>query len=186
MRAVAVFCGAGSAVPAHYAQAAYRFGQTLARKGLRLVYGGGAQGLMGAVARGAQSERGGILGILPAFLTGPESAETRFGERMVVADMHTRKAQLMAQADAFVALPGGLGTLDELLEVLAWTQLGLIRKPTGLLNTADHFAGLLHWLERAAAEGFVRPAMPRSLLVEADGARLLERLNHAENPDSVL
>lgn len=186
IRSIAVYCGANPRVPALYMQAAYQFGCMLARRGIRLVYGGGTHGMMGAVAQGTLDGNGPVLGIIPKFLIGKETTATPMGDQIVVADMHERKRTMLAQADAIVALPGGLGTLDELMEALAWVQLGLIRMPTGLLNTADYFAGLLQWLDQAVQEKFLRPQSRAQVLVDTDGERLLERMALATIPDPIV
>jgi uncharacterized protein (TIGR00730 family) len=167
LRSVCVFCGSSPGRPA-YRQAAVETGRQLAGRGLRLVYGGASVGLMGTVADAVLAGGGQVLGVLPAHMDRVELAHPGLSELRIVASMHERKAAMAEAADAFLALPGGLGTLEELAEMATWAQLGLHAKPVALVNTAGYFDHLLALLDHAVAEGFVRPAH-RRLLLEAEG-----------------
>ena len=186
LRSVAVYCGAQPTVPPLYTDQAYRFGQVLARRSLRLVFGGGSLGMMGAVARGVLAGGGTILGIIPDFLVGKETVGAPLGPQIVVSSMHERKTVMLEHADAVVALPGGFGTLDEFLEAMTWVQLGLIRKPVGILDINDYYAGLVAWLDHAVSEGFIRARMRAHVLVDTDGDKLLLHMAQAEPPAPVL
>jgi uncharacterized protein (TIGR00730 family) len=144
--------------------AAETVGRTLAQRGIRLVYGGGRLGLMGAVADAALAAGGDVVGVIPRGLVDRELAHPGLGELVVVETLHERKAQMAARADAFLTLPGGLGTLEELAEVLSWAQLDLHAKPIGLLDVDGYFGPLEAFLDHAVAEGFVAERHRRLLL----------------------
>jgi uncharacterized protein (TIGR00730 family) len=163
-------------VPA-YAEAARDFGSAAAARGLGVVYGGGRVGLMGAVADAALAAGGEVLGVIPQELVDRELAHDRLTELRVVGSLHERKAQMAELSDAFVALPGGFGTLDELMEQLTWSQLGLHAKPVGLLDVADYWRPLIALARHATAEGFVRETDLASIAVAADAQSLLDRLD---------
>ncbi|HEV8631805.1 MAG TPA: TIGR00730 family Rossman fold protein [Thermoanaerobaculia bacterium] len=173
---VCVFCGSSAGRDPRYLSAARAFGATLAAGGRRLVYGGGRVGLMGALADGALAAGGTVVGVIPEPLVGRELAHQNLSELRVVASMHERKAQMAELADAFVALPGGIGTLEELFEVWSWGMLGLHRKPCGLLDVAGYFAALLTFLRHAEASGFVPAAAVQLLVVDGDAERLLAEM----------
>jgi uncharacterized protein (TIGR00730 family) len=178
MKSVCVFCGSSSgARPVHLA-AARRMGEALGARGLRLVYGGSSVGLMGAVADAALARGGEVVGVLPEFMVSREIAHPRLTELVLVGSMHERKAEMATRADAFVALPGGFGTLDELFEVLTWSQLGLHQppKPSAVLDVDGYYASLIAFVDHAVAEGFVRPEHRAMLLVDQDPDRLIARL----------
>lgn len=164
---VCVFCGASSGRDEAYARAAQAVGATLAARGIRLVYGGGRLGLMGAVADAALDAGGDVVGVIPRGLVDRELAHPRLGELVVVETLHERKAGMAARADAFLALPGGLGTLEELAEVLSWAQLDLHAKPIGLVDVADYFRPFEGFLDHAVGEGFLAERH-RRLLVRAE------------------
>ena len=176
MKSVCVFCGGNPGARPSYRTAAERLGEALAARGLTLVYGGASVGLMGAVADAALARGGRVVGVLPEFMTAREVGHEGLTELLLVGSMHERKAEMAARADAFVALPGGYGTLDELFEVLTWAQLGLHHKPCALLDVDGYYAPLVAFLDRAAAEGLLRPEHRAMLFVEEDAERLVERL----------
>jgi uncharacterized protein (TIGR00730 family) len=176
VRRVCVFCGASSGRAPAYADAARAFGATLAARGLGLVYGGGRVGLMGAVADGALGAGGEAVGVIPQELVDRELAHGGLSELRIVGSLHERKALMAELADAFVALPGGFGTLDELMEQLTWWQLGLHSKPVGLLDVEDYWRPLIALARHATEEGFVRESDLAAIAVAADGAALLDRL----------
>jgi uncharacterized protein (TIGR00730 family) len=176
VRRVCVFCGASSGRLPVYADTARELGAALAAGGLGLVYGGGRVGLMGAVADGALAAGGEVVGVIPQELVDRELAHGGVSELRVVGSLHERKALMAELADAFVALPGGFGTLDELLEQLTWSQLGLHAKPIGLLDVAGYWRPLIELARHATDEGFVRPTDLASIAVATEPAALLDRL----------
>jgi uncharacterized protein (TIGR00730 family) len=167
MKNVCVFCGSATGTNPAYSAAARELGRALAVRKLALVYGGGRVGLMGEVATAALSAGGDVIGVIPHALSGKEIALADCTELIVVDTMHERKALMADRSDAFVALPGGFGTCDELFEILTWAQLGIHRKPVALLNTNAFFTPLLAWLDRVVAEGLLKPGH-RDLLLVAD------------------
>lgn len=157
-------------------------GRLLAESGRRLVYGGGRTGLMGALADGALAAGGEVIGIMPGHLVDHEVAHTGLTELRVVASMHERKSLLAELSDGFLAMPGGLGTLEELFEVWTWGQLGLHRKPYGLLEVGDFFAPLLRFLDHAVAEGFIRQEYRNLLVVDTEPSSLISRMETMSPP----
>jgi hypothetical protein len=151
-----VFCGSSTGVRPAYAEAARELAAELCRRGIGLVYGGGSVGLMGALADAALARGGEVIGVIPRPLATRELAHPALTEMHVVESMHERKARMASLVDGFVALPGGLGTLEETLEILTWSQLGIHRKPVGLLNVEDYYDGLLGMLAHAVKEEFIR------------------------------
>ena len=182
LRRVCVFCGSSSGTRPVYAQAAAQLGTALADAGVGVVYGGGNVGLMGAVATAALDAGAEVIGVIPQQLLEREIGNLDVTELHVVDSMHERKAMMADLSDAFVALPGGLGTLEELFEVATWSQLGLHVKPVALLDVDGFFGPLTAMLDHAVAEGFVRPEH-RRLLLSADGPeQLLDALRAFEPP----
>jgi uncharacterized protein (TIGR00730 family) len=176
MQRVCVFCGASSGARAAYADAARAFGAAAARRGFGVVYGGGRVGLMGALADGALAGGGEVIGVIPQELVDRELAHPGLTELHVVGSLHERKALMAELAEAFAALPGGFGTLDELLEQLTWSQLGLHAKPVGLLDVEDYWRPLIALARHATEEGFVREADLAAIAVAEDADALLDRL----------
>jgi uncharacterized protein (TIGR00730 family) len=174
MERIAVFCGATlGADPAH-ADAARHLGRAIAARGLGLVTGGGHVGLMGVVADAALAAGGEVAGVIPRRLVERELAHTGLTELVVVESMAERKAAMVDLSSGFVALPGGLGTLDELAEVLTWAQLGLHAKPTGMLDVGGYWQPLLAWLDRSVREGYVTPAHRDAIVVSDDPDAILD------------
>jgi uncharacterized protein (TIGR00730 family) len=178
IRSVAVFCGASTGHLPAYREGAIALGQGLARAGLRLVYGGGRVGLMGAVADGAIAAGGNVVGIIPEFLTRSEVAHAGVAEMIVTDSMHSRKRLMFEMSDAFVSFPGGLGTMDETFEILTWRQLGLHDKPILLTDVAGSSAPLVAMIEATIDLGFARPEIRRLYEVVAGVDATLERLAH--------
>jgi uncharacterized protein (TIGR00730 family) len=176
MQSVCVFCGGNPGARPSYAAAAQQLGEVLAERGLALVYGGSSAGLMGVVADAALAKGGQVFGVLPRFMVAREIAHPALTELVLVGSMNERKAEMARRADAFVALPGGFGTMDELFEMLTWSQLDLHRKPCALLDVDGYYAPLVAFLDHAAREGLLRPEHRAMLFVETDAARLVERL----------
>jgi hypothetical protein len=176
LRRVCVFCGANSGSRASFAQAAREFGALLVRHGIELVYGGGNVGLMGAVADGALEARGHVIGVIPRALVDKELAHKGAQEMRVVATMHERKALMAELSDGFVALPGGFGTLDEICEVLTWSQLGFHAKPCAFLDVDGYWRPLQAMLDAAVEHGFLRSDNRELALWGDDAGELLERM----------
>ena len=176
MKRICVFCGSSAGTNPLYAEAARRMGRALARRGFGVVYGGGGVGLMAAVADAALEAGGEVVGVIPRALQLRELAHSGLTALHVVGSMHERKAKMAELAHGFVALPGGMGTLEELSEVLTWAQLGLHRKPCALLDVDGYFAPLLTFLDRAVAERFIAPAHRAMILVDRDPKQLLDAL----------
>jgi uncharacterized protein (TIGR00730 family) len=173
---VCVFCGSNTGFSPVYRQAAERLAREMVARGIGLVFGGGCVGLMGVVADAVLSAGGHAIGVIPEALVAREVAHRGLPDLRIVASMHERKALMAELSDAFVALPGGFGTFEEFCEVVTWTQLGLHRKRCGLLNVEGFYDPLLALVERAIAEGFIRPDNRSILLADEDAARLLDRL----------
>jgi uncharacterized protein (TIGR00730 family) len=183
LSSICVFCGASSGAHPAYTEAARELGRTLARTGRRIVFGGGQVGMMGALADAALAAGGQVIGVIPKHLVAYEVAHPGLTELHVVGTMHARKQLMADRADAFVVLPGGLGTMEEFFEVWTWGQLGIHRKPYGLLNVHGYFDPLLAFLEHAVNERFIRPEHRKLLLVDTDPASLLERLERHRIPE---
>ncbi len=175
LRRVCVFAGSSPGARPEYAGLASALAEALVERGIGLVYGGASVGLMGVVADAVLARGGQAIGVIPRHLEAKEIAHRGLTELRVVGSMHERKAMMAELADGFVALPGGIGTLEELFEVWTWAQLGLHAKPCGLLDAAGYYAGLVGFLDHAVAERFVRPGHRAALLVETDPRRLLDR-----------
>jgi hypothetical protein len=186
MEAICVFCGSSKGANGLYASVAVELGRLLARRGIRLIYGGGNVGLMGVLARAALQEGGRVVGVIPEHLMAFEVSLPEATEMHVVGSMHERKALMADLSEAFVALPGGLGTLEELFEVWTWAQLGLHRKPLALLDAGGYFAPLVAFLDHAMEEGFLKPVHRGMVLVEKEPARLLDALASHRIPDEAL
>ncbi|MDJ0933162.1 TIGR00730 family Rossman fold protein [Breoghania sp.] len=182
MTAICVYCGSNPGNRPDYLAAAEALGGLIARRGLRLVYGGAEIGLMGRVANAALAAGGEVVGIMPKALADREIAHKSLSELHVVPSMHERKKMMADLSDGFIALPGGIGTLEELFEVWTWAQLGHHEKPCGLLNVADYYSGLTAFLDRQITEGFVRAEHRAMLAVAADPSELLDAFAAYEPP----
>jgi uncharacterized protein (TIGR00730 family) len=176
MKRLAVYCGSATPADPRYVALAREVGDTLARRGIGVVYGGGRLGLMGALADGALAAGGEVIGVIPAALAGPEVANRACTELRVVDGMHARKLAFTELADGFLALPGGVGTMDELWEAVSWAQLGYHARPVGLLNAFGFYDHLLAFNRHMAETGFVRPAHQGILMAEAELDLLLARM----------
>jgi len=182
MRQLCVFCGSSSGRDPVYREAAEALGRLLARRGMGLVFGGGHIGLMGVVADAAIEAGGSAIGVIPRGLQARELGHRGLTELRVVESMHERKATMVALADGFIALPGGMGTLEETTEVLTWAQLGIHRKPVGLLDVGGYWKPFVGFLDHAVDEGFLRRDHRAMVLVEADPAELVERMLRYRSP----
>ena len=182
MTRVCVFCGSNAGTRPAYTEAARALGAELVNRGLGLVYGGASVGLMGVLADTVLAGGGEVIGVIPRPLGSREVAHTGLSDLRVVGSMHERKATMESLADGFISLPGGLGTLEETLEILTWAYLGIHRKPVGVLNVAGYYDGLLRLLTHAMREGFVRPEYFGLLLFADTPAELLDRFAAWEPP----
>ncbi len=176
MNTICVFAGSGAGRLPEYTAAAAELGRLLAENRTTLVYGGGRTGLMGVVADAALAAGGKVIGVIPEGLTGIELDHKGLSEMIVTADMHSRKAGMHRLADAFIALPGGIGTFDELFEALCWAQLGFHNKPCGLLNIKGYYDPLLKLMRNAADEGFTDEKTLKLLLTGSTPKELLDAL----------
>jgi uncharacterized protein (TIGR00730 family) len=177
-----VYCGSSPGRQPAYAEAARALGRALARREIGLVYGGARVGVMGALADAVLQAGGHVVGVIPRALSGKEVAHGGLSELIVTESMHARKTIMAERSDACMALPGGIGTLEELFEAWTWTQLGFHAKPCGLLNTAGYFDALIRFLDHGVAERFLDPRHRDILLVDTDVERLLDRLQTYEAP----
>ena len=182
MKRVCVFCGSNAGAKPAYQQSAVSLGAALASTGLGLVYGGSSIGLMRAVADAVLDAGGEVIGVMPQALANREQAYSRLRDLRLVNSMHERKAQMATLADAFVALPGGLGTLDEIFEMLSWAQLGIHGKPCGFLDVDGFYQPLLRFLDHATSEQFIRPHHRAMILVADNPADLLVRFRDYQPP----
>lgn len=176
MRSVCVFCGSLPGALPDYLQAARDLGAALAQRGTTVVYGGGHIGMMGALADSALAAGGRVVGVIPQHLMRPEVAHQGLTELQVVDSMHTRKRMMASRADAFVVLPGGYGTLEEMFEMITWRQLRLHARPVGLVNVAGFFDHLLAFLHQATQQGFIRPHHRRLLTIAPNVDELLDAI----------
>ena len=184
MKRICVFCGSRPGVQPAYRAAAEAVGALFAERGIELVYGGGNVGLMGIVADACLAAGGRVVGVIPRALLEWEVGHEGLTRLEVVDSMHTRKARMAELADGFIALPGGLGTFEELFEILTWAQLGFHSKPVGLLNVEAYYQPLVQMMERGVAEGFMK-AENRGLLLVEDNAHALLRTMGAYHPPAV-
>jgi uncharacterized protein (TIGR00730 family) len=179
IKTVCVYCGSGPGTNPHFVEAAIELGKTFAENGIRLVYGGGSMGLMGAVAKSTLDHGGTVTGIIPDFLRAREHALTRVQEMIVTPDMHERKRLMFERSDAFVALPGGIGTLEELVEQLTWQQLGRHSKPVLLANIDGFWEPFIALLTHMRATEFIRPTLTVDILKAERVADIVPRLRAA-------
>ncbi len=184
LNSLCLYCGSSPGEKPEYQDAAAMFGSTLAATGIDLVYGGGSVGLMGIAADACLTAGGRVIGVIPRLLMEKEVGHKNLTKMHVVENMHERKALMTSLSDGFVALPGGYGTLDELFEALTWLQLGYHGKPVGLLNVAGFFDHLVTFLGHARDERFLRGLHHDALSVDGDLHQLIDKMRHAEAPDT--
>ena len=177
-----VFCGTNAGSRPDYGAAARELGALLAAEGIELVYGGASVGIMGELADAVQENGGHVTGIIPQQLIQKEAAHRGIPDLIVVASMHQRKSQMADLSDGFIALPGGIGTLEGFFEILTWGQLGIHAKPCGVLNIAGYFDALIGFLDHAVQEGFLTEAHRETIMVETDPRALLERMRGYQAP----
>jgi uncharacterized protein (TIGR00730 family) len=180
LQSLCVYCGSSPGARPEFTQAAQELGEELAIRGIRLIYGGGNVGLMGRIADAALARGGAVIGVIPHHLADLELAHTGATEMHRVNSMHERKAMMAELSDGFIAMPGGIGTLEELFEVMTWLQLGLHPKPVGLLNVAGFYDGLLWFLDHLVDERFLRPEHRAMLISDDDVNSLLHRMETFE------
>jgi uncharacterized protein (TIGR00730 family) len=185
IRRLAIFCGSNPGARPEYVAGAHAFGRVLCQRGIGVVYGGSSVGLMAAVADSVLAELGDIIGVIPRMLVEREVAHQSLGDLRIVDSMHERKALMAELSDGFVALPGGIGTLEEFFEIWTWAQLGVHDKPCGLLNIAGYFDPLLEFLDRTVEEQFVRDVHRSMVIVESDPVALLDRFDVYVPPNVV-
>ncbi|MDO8938637.1 MAG: TIGR00730 family Rossman fold protein [Methylicorpusculum sp.] len=182
MKRLCVYCGSSPGKSSSYAQAARQLAQELVKRGIGLVYGGAGIGIMGLLADAVLANQGEVLGVIPQALVDKEVSHTGLTELKIVSSMHERKAMMADLSDGFIALPGGLGTLEELFEILTWAQLGFHQKPCGLLNIAGYYDGLTAFLDHAVEEQFVKPIHRSLLRVESCPIDLLDAFSSYQPP----
>ena len=176
MNRICVFCGTNPGSRPDYGAAARQLGQMMAEQGIELVYGGASVGIMGELADSVQEHGGHVTGIIPQQLMEKEAAHTGIGNLIVVASMHQRKSQMADMSDGFLAMPGGIGTLEGFFEILTWGQLGIHAKPAGILNVEGYFDSLTGFLDHAVQEGFLTETHRNAIVVESDARQLLEHM----------
>ncbi|KQS32825.1 TIGR00730 family Rossman fold protein [Dyadobacter sp. Leaf189] len=186
MQSIVVYCGSNPGKKPVYAENAYELGHELAKRNIKLIYGGGNMGLMGRVADGAMDHGGFVTGIIPNFLSKLENAHKTLSELHFVDTMHERKAKMVSLSDGVIAMPGGYGTFDELFEILTWAQLRIFHGPIGLLNVNGYYDLLLLQLDKMVEEGFLHPQNQQLLVVANNSAELLEKMEifRRENPEN--
>ncbi|NIJ55573.1 LOG family protein [Dyadobacter arcticus] len=176
MQSIVVYCGSNAGKKPVYAESAYALGVELAKRNIKLIYGGGNMGLMGRVADGAMDNNGFVTGIIPNFLAKLENAHKTLSELHFVDTMHERKAKMVSMSDGVITLPGGYGTFDELFEILTWAQLRIFQGPVGILNVNGYYDLLLLQLDKMVDEGFLHPDNRKLLVMSDDAATLLEKM----------
>jgi uncharacterized protein (TIGR00730 family) len=182
MKRIVIFCGSSSGTEAIYATQAYATGAFLARAGIGLVYGGARVGLMGALADGALAHGGEVIGVLPRFLSGKEIGHAGLTDLILVDTMHERKMKMHELSDGVIALPGGFGTMEELFEMVTWAQLGLHRKPTGILNIAGFYDDLRRMLQTMVDRGFLKAQNQEMILFADTPGELVDKMRNYQAP----
>lgn len=182
MRYICVYCGSQTGTDMRYRQAATIMGQLLAKQGYGLVYGGGHVGLMGIIAEAVLEAGGSVIGVIPEAMVGRELAYKEVTQLEIVPTMHERKARMASLSDAFIAMPGGYGTLEELFEIITWAQLGIHAKPIGILNVAGYFDALAAMIDRAVQDGFIRAQYRHFWILRSEPAALLDALWQHDMP----
>ncbi len=183
MKRICVFCGSSPGVKPEYSEAAIELGHALADKNIGLVYGGGNVGLMGQIAKAVVARGGNVVGVIPKALAEKEVAFTGLDDLRIVGTMHERKALMAELSDGFIALPGGLGTIEEFVEVLTWAQLGLHQKPCGLLNVCQYYDKFSEFIDTVCDQGFIEKGHREVLLVDDDPRSLLEKFETYRPPN---
>jgi uncharacterized protein (TIGR00730 family) len=185
MKRICIYCGCSDRIPQNYLDAAYQMGTTLARNDITLIYGAGSTGMMGAVAAGVLESGGKVWGVIPKLFDTPQLAHNNLTHYEVTDTMHARKARMADLADGFIALPGGLGTFEELFEIITWAQIGLHRKPVGLLNTQGYFAPFFALIAQAVQEGFMYSEHDQLFTHSTDPVKLLDSMANHRIPEDL-
>jgi len=185
MKQICIYCGSSDIIPQVYLDAAYEMGRSIAQQGITMIYGAGSTGMMGAVANGALEAGGKVWGVIPKMFDTPQLAHKGLTHYEVTDTMHTRKARMADLADGFIALPGGFGTFEELFEIITWAQVGMHRKPIGLLNTNGYYDLLLDMAIHAEQEGFIYREHRQLFSHAATPAALLEQMNNHRLPEGL-
>jgi len=185
MKSICVYCGSSDKINPAYLEGASRMGRAIAQRGLQLWYGAGSTGLMGAVANGSLEAGGEVIGVIPALFHTPQLAHAGLTRLEIVDSMHQRKERLANQAEAFIALPGGFGTFEELFEILTWAQIGLHQKPVGLLNTLRYYDPLVSMVDYARSEGFIYDEHRALFVCEQEPEQLLDKLEQYNTPSGL-
>ena len=185
MKSICVYCGSTDKMHPAYQEAAWEMGATIAARGMQLIYGAGSTGLMGAVADGALEAGGEVIGVIPGYFNTPTLAHFGLTKLEVVDTIHERKARMIELADAFIALPGGFGTLEELFEALTWAQIGLHHKPVGLLNVRNYYDPLLKLIEHVHSEGFIYDEHSALFTCREKPGDLLDALTNHRHPEGL-
>jgi len=185
MKRICVYCGSSDKLHQEYLAAAYQMGSLLTARNLEIVYGAGSTGSMGALADGALQAGGTVIGVIPDYFNTPALAHQNLTSLEVVGSIHERKARMIELADAFIALPGGFGTFEELFEALTWAQIGLHSKPVGLLNTRDYFDPFLAMVKHAQTEGFIYDEHRALFTCEENPADLLSAMEKHNHPEGL-
>ena len=185
MKTICVYCGSSEKMDGAYLQAAREMGVAIARRGFSLAYGAGCTGMMGAVANGALEAGGEVIGVIPKMFNTPVLMHTGLSRLEIVDSMHTRKQRLVDISDAFIALPGGYGTFEELFEVLTWAQIGLHSKPMGIFNTRHYYDLLLSAIEKARTDGFIYAEHSALLVCAEQAEELLDKLDEYQYPQGM-
>jgi uncharacterized protein (TIGR00730 family) len=182
MKSICVFCGSSDKIDRDYLTTANQLGDALASRGFKLIYGGGSTGMMGALADGVLKAGGIVIGVIPELFNTSQLAHNRLTRMEVVPDMHQRKARMADLADAFIALPGGFGTMEELFEIITWAQIGLHQKAIGVLDTHGYFSHFLAFIDHAIKEGFIYADHQDLIMHDTDPGALLEALHLYQPP----
>ena len=180
INSICVFCGSGNGNDPAFKAATIKLGQLLAKNNIELIYGGGDMGLMGTISKAVRESNGKVTGIIPEFLLKYQNENSDSSDLIVTKDMHTRKARMYDLADAFIALPGGIGTLEELVETMTWAQLGTHRKPIALLNTSNFWAPLLDLIDHMRAENFIRDGLEVNFKIVDEPETIISALNETQ------
>lgn len=176
MKSLSIFCGSGSGINNLYTEATQHIGKILAERKITLVYGGGSYGLMGVAADAVMKHGGNVIGVIPTLLVEKEAAKRDITELIIVDSMQDRKMKMMNLSDGFLILPGGVGTMDELFEMMAFVNLGVHKKPSGLLNTAGFYNDLIRFVDHATTQGFMKADTRKYLLDDEDPVRLISKM----------
>lgn len=179
---ICVFCGSGIGAQPEYVEAARNLGKILVKKQIGLVYGGARVGIMGEIALSVMENGGEVIGIIPKYLAEKEVAFTGLADLRIVDSMHERKALMADLSDGFIAMPGGLGTIEEIFEALTWAQLGLHNKPCGLLNTLGYYDLLINFINHSVEQKFIRPENRTMIMIDDEAERLLEKFGNYSAP----